>query len=85
MRDDDGLALSSRNIYLSQKERETALCIPRTIALVKKEIDNGEVKVDKLKTLALESLTQSETTLFYADFFNRELKPIAMIVGTERV
>ncbi|BAM12094.1 pantoate-beta-alanine ligase [Helicobacter cinaedi PAGU611] len=79
MRDDDGLALSSRNIYLSQKERETALCIPRTIALVKKEIDNGEVKVDKLKTLALESLTQSETTLFYADFFNRELKPIAMI------
>ena len=74
MRDDDGLALSSRNIYLSQKERETALCIPRTIALVKKEIDNGEVKVDKLKTLALESLTQSETTLFYADFFNRELR-----------
>ena len=46
---------------------------------MKEEIDNGEVKVDKLKTLALESLTQSETTLFYADFFNRELKPIAMI------
>ncbi|BDB66556.1 pantothenate synthetase [Helicobacter cinaedi] len=79
MRDDDGLALSSRNIYLSQKEREIALCIPRTITLVKKEIDNGEVKVDKLKALALESLTQSGTTLFYADFFNRELRPIAMI------
>lgn len=79
VRDDDGLALSSRNIYLSAKEREIALCIPRTIALVKKEIDNGEVKVARLKALALESLTQSGTTLFYADFFNRELKPITMI------
>lgn len=79
VRDDDGLALSSRNIYLSAKEREIALCIPRTIALVKKHIDNGQIKTDKLKALALESLSQSETTLFYADFFSRELKPIAMI------
>lgn len=85
VRDDDGLALSSRNIYLSAKEREIALCIPRTIALVKKEIDNGEVKVDKLKALALESLTQSGTTFFYADFFNRELKPIAVIKKQESI
>lgn len=79
VRDDDGLALSSRNIYLSAKEREIALCISRTITLVKKHIDNGEKNVDKLKVIALESLKQSGTTLFYADFFNRELKPIAII------
>lgn len=85
VRDDDGLALSSRNIYLSAKEREIALCIPHTIVLVKKEIDNGEVKVDRLKALALESLTQSGTTLFYADFFNRELKPIAVIKKQESI
>ena len=70
---------------MSAKEREIALCIPRTIALVKKEIDNGEVKVDKLKALALESLTQSGTTFFYADFFNRELKPIAVIKKQESI
>lgn len=85
VRDDDGLALSSRNIYLSAKEREIALCIPRTIALVEQHIKNGEMSVDKLKALALESLTQSGTTLFYADFFNRELKPIAVIKKQESI
>ena len=85
VRDDDGLALSSRNIYLSVKEREIALCIPRTIALVEQHIKNGEMSVDKLKALALESLTQSGTTLFYADFFNRELKPIAVIKKQESI
>ncbi len=85
VRDDDGLALSSRNIYLSAKEREIALCIPRTIALVEQHIKNGEMSVDKLKALVLESLRLSETTLFYADFFNRELKPIAVIKKQESI
>ncbi|CAM3320293.1 pantoate--beta-alanine ligase [Helicobacter labetoulli] len=85
VRDDDGLALSSRNIYLSAKEREIALCIPRTIALVEQHIKNGEMSVDKLKALALESLRLGETTLFYADFFNRELKPIAVVKKQESI
>ncbi|EMY69551.1 pantoate--beta-alanine ligase [Leptospira vanthielii] len=41
-REVDGLAMSSRNVRLTEKERETASLIPRMFALAKKTILSGE-------------------------------------------
>ena len=42
VRDPDGLALSSRNVYLSAEERETALTINRTLSYVECQIKDGQ-------------------------------------------
>ena len=42
VRDADGLALSSRNVYLSEDEREIALTLSKTLAHVEKQIEDGQ-------------------------------------------
>ncbi len=41
VRDPDGLAMSSRNIYLQPEEREAALALPRTLQALAREIAAG--------------------------------------------
>ena len=51
VRDEDGLALSSRNRYLTDQERETALILSRTLAEVGKSIREGVREADALLAL----------------------------------
>lgn len=46
VREEDGLAKSSRNTYLSPEERKAALILSKTVKLAKKLIDAGEKDAD---------------------------------------
>ncbi len=49
VREPDGLAMSSRNKYLSDAQRANALCLKRSLELVREIMDAGEQDVDSLK------------------------------------
>jgi pantoate--beta-alanine ligase len=51
LREKDGLAMSSRNQYLSADERERALVISRALMLADGEVRTGEKRANKLVAL----------------------------------
>lgn len=51
VRDPDGLALSSRNVYLSTEERKAALSLSRALEKAKSEIDHGLRDASAIKEL----------------------------------
>ncbi|MFC2145256.1 pantoate--beta-alanine ligase [Actinomycetota bacterium] len=58
IREKDGLALSSRNKYLSKKERGNAPVIYETLLEAKKMIEGGEVDYKNIKTFASGKIKQ---------------------------
>jgi len=67
-RDSDGLAMSSRNRYLSNEERSWALKIPETLRKVREEvISNGTLKVKDALEIAQENLAFVPLKVQYAE------------------
>ncbi|MDH3620457.1 MAG: pantoate--beta-alanine ligase [Gammaproteobacteria bacterium] len=59
IRDDDGLALSSRNSYLSDDERATAPLLYETLATVGQELQAGGREFAALEAAAIERLSEA--------------------------
>ncbi|HBQ27816.1 pantoate--beta-alanine ligase [Peptococcaceae bacterium SCADC1_2_3] len=71
VRDKDGLALSSRNIYLEGAQRQAALSIPKSLALAAQAVENGErdpikVKMAVCNMLAAEPLVEIDYIEIYS-------------------
>lgn len=71
IRDKDGLALSSRNKYLSKEERIKALSLHQSLIAAKKEILNKERNPKKVKKI-IEKILKPNTKIDYIKIGNPE-------------
>ncbi|MGI6347206.1 MAG: pantoate--beta-alanine ligase [Limisphaerales bacterium] len=79
VRETDGLALSSRNAYLSAEERKSALCLYQSIRKMKERVSKGPLSTETLKSELKTFIEKNpETKMDYIEFFNPEtLSPVS--------
>ncbi len=88
VREADGLALSSRNTYLSATERRTALALSRGLNQARKSFQAGEKRADELlavvrRTIAREAGNSPTLELEYLVLCDRETLAEKEAVGPE--
>jgi pantoate--beta-alanine ligase len=84
IREADGLAMSSRNAYLSPDQRRSALCLSRSIMLVRERYAAGERDAVALLTAAQELIaTEADATVDYLELRDAAtLQPVANVSDT---
>jgi len=78
VRDDLGLALSSRNVYLQGEEKTRALCLSRSLKRATKMVMAGELSVDAIKKEMLKVLGDADSVEYVA-IVDREFKALEKI------
>jgi pantoate--beta-alanine ligase len=77
VRDENGLALSSRNAYLNENEKTEALNISKSLKIASQEIMRGELQVKAIKIKMREVLKDLEVE--YIEITDRKFNKIANI------
>lgn len=97
VREDDGLAMSSRNTYLSKEERKAALCLSKAIFTGEKMAKEGAslekvlekmteiIKTEKLAKIDYISAVDLETIENVENFNQDTLVAIAVYIGKTRL
>lgn len=83
VRDHDGLALSSRNRYLTPEERTRALALPRALERLRQEAASGEREVARLLALTHARLDEAGLAIDYLSVVEpRSFEPLERL-GSE--
>lgn len=85
VREKDGLALSSRNVYLSPEERRAALCIPRGLRKVKRAVSRGEKKIPTLLKILKDEIGREKLVKIDYIHGDKTLFAIAVFIGKTRL
>lgn len=98
IREEDGLAKSSRNTYLSKEERKAALVLSKSLRLAKNTLVNGERSATKLKAIMIEEINKEPLAkIDYAEIVDSDslenielidrniLIPLAVYIGKTRL
>ena len=82
VREEDGLAISSRNKYLSSNERKNAVVLFQSLKLAEELIINGQKNLEIVRKAALEKLESNPfvSRIDYFDFRDKD-----MLYGIERI
>ncbi|KAM7265705.1 hypothetical protein ACFE04_003388 [Oxalis oulophora] len=72
MRDNDGLAMSSRNVKLSPEDREKALSINRSLLRAKSAAESSQVKCAELRSSVTQAITDAGGKIDYAEIVDQE-------------
>lgn len=83
VREDSGLARSSRNAYLSPEEKEAALVLSRSLFAAKKAYDQGEKDVATLKKIVVDTLkAEPMSNIDYVELYSfPALEEIQQVTG----
>lgn len=79
VRDSDGLALSSRNVYLSSEEKIQALSLSRSLRIATKMISGGERNIETIKDAMVDELSKY-IEIDYVAIVNRQFQSIEQII-----
>ena len=98
IREEDGLAKSSRNTYLNFDERKAAVVLSRSLKIAKQLLDKGERNAAKIKDAIISEInTESLAKIDYVEIVDSEnltdvstiekniLIPIAVYIGKTRL
>jgi len=77
VREEDGLALSSRNVYLGEDQRKEALLISKSLKVATRQIMAGERAVEPIKTEMHSTLKGLHVE--YVEILNRDFDTISHI------